>query len=239
MMRIPKGHSVREEIITPEEYVAMLSVLPCDTLAGLRDNVIVRLLYDTGARVGELQQLNGETFGKDKRYLTIQTEKTPDSRIISWSNDTHAFLLRWQEVKGRYTPIIPSIRTCQRIIQTAALSAGIQKRIHPHLFRHTKAHKILDTGGGLQDVQDILGHRHIGSSLKYIRWNEEKRMARRDVFFDEVPTKEYTGMAKKEYGYTPSTKISIRSVSHSPPTQGAGFFLQRNHGKNARKIPAH
>lgn len=179
-MRIPKGYSARKDPITPEEYVAILSVIPAKTPLGIRDNMIIRLLYDTGARIGELSQLN-DAINPGDLSITIHTEKTADARILSWSKDTAVFMSAWMK-KKESRPLIPCTRQIDRIVKKYSEAARIKKHVHPHLFRHGKAHLILDNGGTVRDVQDILGHRSPISSFMYLRWNEEKRLERHRRF---------------------------------------------------------
>lgn len=222
-MRIPKGYSKRKEPLMPEEYVAILTQISPHKPLGIRDNMIIRLLYDTGARIGELTQLN-DILKPGDQSVTIHTEKTPDARIISWSKDTSVFIKAWMKLKGN-RPLIPSTRQIDRIVKKYAEAAGIQKHVHPHLFRHSKAHLILDNGGTVRDVQDILGHRSPISSFMYLRWNEEKRLERHKRFLtplqvDKTVLGEYSrvyaksislsGKNHREYEETVSTNVQGR-----------------------------
>ncbi len=63
-----------------------------------------------------------------------------------------------------------SIRTVQRWVRQAAADAGIQDRIHPHLYRHTKAFNVASERG-LFAAQQKLGHVNVQSTLKYLRLN--------------------------------------------------------------------
>ena len=57
-----------------------------------------------------------------------------------------------------------------------ARMANLDKHITPHSFRHGKAHHVLNNGGHIEDVQKILRHRNLESSLHYIQLNPSKYM---------------------------------------------------------------
>lgn len=233
-MRIPKGYSKRKDPLTPEEYVAILSMIPARTLLGIRDNMIVRLLYDTGARIGELTQLN-DILKPGDQSVTIHTEKTADARILSWSKDTAVFIKVWMKKKGS-RPLVPSTRQIDRIVKKYAEAAGIKKHVHPHLFRHSKAHLILDNGGTVRDVQDILGHRSPISSFMYLRWNEDKRLERHKRFLtplevDKKKQGEYSGV----YAYINLSKEDTDRPQEAGLENVQDWFDRARHRKGYRK----
>jgi integrase/recombinase XerC len=58
-------------------------------------------------------------------------------------------------------------RRVQRILEKYASLAGINKRVYPHLLRHTFATHLLDGGAGLRVVQELLGHANLSSTQIY------------------------------------------------------------------------
>ncbi len=179
-IRIPRARVNSYEPITAEEYVAMLSHVRADCLQGLRDNVILRTLYDTGARVDEIATIEREGIDLVSRTAEIWTEKTTEKRLIMWGKATNDFLKVYLSVSfGRP---FPTKRTIERRVRYYATLAGVKKRIVPHSFRHGKAHRILDTGGTVKDIQVALGHNAPESSFRYLRLNRAERMKRLDKF---------------------------------------------------------
>lgn len=175
-IRVPRARSIAYEPITPEEYVAMLSHIQPDTPKGLRDIVVVRMLYDTGARIGEVSSLKREDIDLSTRTAEIWTEKTTKKRLIAWGKDTHVFLETYLSLNP--TLLFPPARTIERIIRRYATVCGIKKRIVPHSFRHGKAHLILDNGGTVKDIQETLGHLSPTSSFRYLNLNRAEKMKR-------------------------------------------------------------
>lgn len=174
-IKIPKAYAVNpSDPITPQEYVSMLSFIGASDKDGVRDNLLIRLLYDTGARIGEVHALLMRKERPPDGYAVINTEKTQDKRYICWGKDTQVFFETWLSFDDTF----PSIRQCARIIRKYAKLAKINKKVTAHSFRHTKAHMILDNGGTVKDVQETLGHRSPISSFHYFNENEQQKLMR-------------------------------------------------------------
>lgn len=175
-IRVPRARTESHEPITPEEYVSMLSFVQTDTPRGLRDTVILRILYDTGARIGEIASMERGSIDLESRTAEIWTEKTANKRLIAWGKDTNDFLTVWMDMKAG--KVFPSTRTIERVARRYADFAQIKKHIVPHSFRHGKAHIILDNGGTVKDIQETLGHLSPTSSFRYLNLNRNEKLKR-------------------------------------------------------------
>jgi site-specific recombinase XerD len=67
-------------------------------------------------------------------------------------------------------------RTVERWIKEIAKKAGITKRIHPHMFRHAKAHYMKAHGADLKDIQMMLGHVSPYSALMYLNFDKNEML---------------------------------------------------------------
>ena len=175
-LRVPRAKINSHKPISAEEYVSMLSFIHVDNAKGVRDNALVRMLYDTGARIGEICSLTKQDINFEERSAEIWTEKTICRRLIVWGKDTNEFLETWCELIYSQEKIFPSTRTAERIIKKYAKLAKIEKKIVPHSFRHGKAHRILDSGGSVKDVQEALGHISPISSFRYLQFSRKKSL---------------------------------------------------------------
>lgn len=197
-LRRPKAHSLHpSDPLTPEEYVSMLSFIHADTENGVRDCMIIRLLYDTGARVGEIHTFLCNPVYSNK-FAIINTEKTGDKRYIYWGEDTDIFLKLWISFNNN----VPSIRHIERIVHKYATLAKITeyKKVTPHSFRHTLAHRILNTGGGVKQIQQLLGHKSPISSFHYLNMNEQESNKMAQKYIVKTPMSHFHvgGLTVKE-----------------------------------------
>ena len=167
----------------------------CDTLNpwelhDLQKLTVLQLLHDTGVRVGELCDLNVTNISSTDNFTSIETKKNKQTRWIMWSKEFHQnTLLRWlgsrlclnqkpslflsfsRNARERIT-----IRTVERWVKEIAEKAGITKRIHPHMFRHAKAHSMKARGADLKDIQMMLGHVSPYSALMYLNFDKNEML---------------------------------------------------------------
>lgn len=113
-------------------------------------------------------------------HAVINTEKTSDKRLIVWGKDTEVFLKLWLSWKIPW----PSLRQCERTVRKYAKIAKIEKKITAHSFRHSKAHLILDNGGTVKDISEVLGHKDPASSFHYLKENDQEKLVRQRRWVD-------------------------------------------------------
>ena len=177
----------------------MLDVLSRDEIQQLedaarseRDKLIVRVLADTGIRVGELLGLRcSDLLERDRHhYLRIAGAsqgggaKGDKSRLVpvprQWrrlqryvergrpkdtASDRLFLSSRRDRTTGDFEPL--TVSGVQQLVRTVAEIAGIQKRVHPHLLRHSYATWALNRGMNPILLAQVLGH----SSLVMIQRN--------------------------------------------------------------------
>ena len=129
-----------------------------------RDRVIIALGFYAGLRVSEICKLKIEDLDLDEGTLLVQHGKGDKDRYLPVPAKLSEVLGPWLGARRRGY-VIPSprgghydSRTLQRMIARTARDAGIQKRVTPHVLRHTYATRLLNTGANLREVQELLGH---------------------------------------------------------------------------------
>lgn len=139
-----------------------------------RDRLVIRVLADTGIRLGELLGLRHEDLVEQgrERYLRVRG-KGARERLVPVAPALFLRLQRYAQRGGRttgrifltsrrsartgeYEPVQP--RSIQNALAFAAQAAGITKRVHPHLLRHSYATWALRRGMNPLQLQRILGH---------------------------------------------------------------------------------
>ncbi len=160
------------DVLSREEVAAME-----DAASTERDKLIVRLLFETGMRLGELLALTGDDIQTTggRSVLVVRHGKGDRGRLVPLSpslarrlgryadhsrRDTRSdrlFLgLKRRASTGEFEPLTSS--GAEQMIHVLAESAGISKRVYPHLLRHSMATDFLRRGGNPILLQQILGH---------------------------------------------------------------------------------
>ena len=151
----------------------------------LRDHLILRVLYVTGMRVGELCALRVGDVDPDEETISIQTAKRhKEGRMVPIPDRTTMILLKQQSAgRGRKEPLFQSqkggflsTRQVERLVYKYAKQAGIDEdKRHPHVLRHTHAVMALRSGIDLRTLQLNLGHSSINTTAIYLTLDIEER----------------------------------------------------------------
>jgi integrase/recombinase XerD len=161
------------EVLTPAEIDAMLKAA-----SSPRDRLIVRVLAETGCRLGELIALRvSDVVAQDGNHFLYLRGKTGERwvairrdlyrQLVAYisggrpgrPNDEEPVFMGQRRRDGRYEPLTQS--GVQQMIRYLARDAGIKKRVHPHLFRHTYGTEFIAQGGDSVMLAKILGHRSL------------------------------------------------------------------------------
>ncbi len=157
-------------------------------LWALRDRVIFELLYITGCRVSELIGIN--VIDIDMKYSSIWVKgKGNKSRQVYLGQPALQALHHYLPQRDRYVAKRQSTtaaliinryakRLTQRgvtyIIDRRASKIEFEKRISPHVFRHSFATHILNNGADIRIVQELLGHADLSTTQIYTHLNFKK-----------------------------------------------------------------
>lgn len=151
----------------------------CSTraFADLRDTAIIRVLYDTGARLGELVNLTVEDFDRRHDFLTL-TGKT-GTRTVPVSPSTGEALSRYLRARKEHKDsALPAMwlsgkgrlkdSGVAQLLRRRCEQAGIRP-INPHRFRHQWAHAFRAEGGGEGDLMYLAGWKSTAMAHRYGR----------------------------------------------------------------------
>ena len=160
-----------------------------DPVLAARNRAIVEVLFSSGIRVGELAALNVEHVNHEQAELLIQG-KGGRQRIAFLSNKALEALQHYRRTWRQATlartpqpdaPLILNaqgdrldVRAVRTILLKAGRDAGIDKPLHPHVFRHSFATHLLNHGVDLRIVQELLGHVSIRSTQIYTHVSTER-----------------------------------------------------------------
>ena len=176
----PKLDRRLPSFLTIEEMGRLLKAPDLSTPLGQRDLALMELLYASGLRISELANLNVEQvnldsgeiriWGKGSKERVVLIGKPAANALNAYLNEGRPKLLGKRKTNAlfvnRYGQRLTE-RRVQRILGKYASIAGIDKRVHPHMLRHTFATHLLDGGADLRVVQELLGHASLSSTQIY------------------------------------------------------------------------
>ncbi|MBI5393248.1 tyrosine-type recombinase/integrase [Candidatus Woesearchaeota archaeon] len=156
-------------ILSKEEIEKLISVAK-----NVNHRLIIQIGYSSGLRISEIINLQWQDIDFNRNLIHLKRAKGKKDRIVMLSlkvkenlmdltsdKQGHVFLTNRN---GKYTQ-----RTIQKIIENAAMKAGIRKKITPHTLRHTFATHLLENGTDLKYIRDLLGHSDISTTLIYTK----------------------------------------------------------------------
>ena len=160
----PRVRRALPSVLTREEVQRLI-----ESAEGERDRLILRTLYVTGMRVGELCELTWDRVNLEDGVILVRSGKGGKDRVVLIDADTAKLLADLRasagNSNGRVFPVSP--RTVQRIVRAAAKRAGINKKVTPHTLRHSLATHLLEAGADIRAIQELLGHASLSTTQIY------------------------------------------------------------------------
>lgn len=182
----PKQDKKLPKFLFINEIEELLSK-PDESIIGLRDHLVMELLYSTGLRVSELVNIKLEDINEHDKTIRV-LGKGSKERIVIYSTVCKNILKKYIEnsrskiknnnktnylilnLKGTKL----STRSVRNIINKYLQQSSIKKHISPHTLRHTFATHLLDNGADLKAVQELLGHADLGTTQIYTHISNER-----------------------------------------------------------------
>ena len=173
-------HKIKTDKVIKETYSDETLELLRDNCNCLRDLAIIDILSSTGMRVGELVKLNINdidfenrecvVFGKGNKerpvYFDARTKIHLKNYLNSRTDSNQALFVSLDEPHERLNISGVEIR-----LRQLGRRLGISK-VHPHKFRRTVATKAIDKGMPIEQVQSLLGHSQIDTTMHYAMVNQ-------------------------------------------------------------------
>ena len=163
------------------------SVISDETIERLRDNceeirdlAMIDLLYSTGMRVGELVRLNRDDINLENRECIVYGKGDKERRVY-FDAKAKVHLREYLKSRTDNNPALfvtlnsphKRLKISGVEIRIRALGRSVSlERIHPHKFRRTMATRAIDKGMPIEQVQKILGHSQIDTTMQYAMVNQ-------------------------------------------------------------------
>lgn len=173
-------HKVKTGKVVKETYSDEMMELIRQNAANIRDLCIIDFLYSTGVRVGELIKLNKEDLNLEARECVVLGKGNKQRKVYF---DARTKLEIQQYLKSRKdssNALFVGLFSPYNRLQISGVEIALRKiekkvgisRIHPHKFRRTVATKAIDKGMPIEQVQKMLGHAKIDTTLEYAMVDE-------------------------------------------------------------------
>ena len=173
--KIRTGSKVKETL--SEECIEKLR----DSCLQIRDLAMIDLLYSTGIRVGELVNLNINDVNFEERECIVYG-KGNKQRKVYFDAKTKVHLKRYLEQRIDYSEALfvtldspferLKISGVEIRLRKLGQLASLDQRVHPHKFRRSMATRAIDKGMPIEQVQKLLGHQQIDTTMHYAMVNQ-------------------------------------------------------------------
>lgn len=195
-INMPKFEKELPDVINRDELQKLRNVIDTSKILGLRDRLIIELLYSSGLRSVELINLSEYMVDIEEREIRV-IGKGGKERFTFFSETAKKWLIKYiaekQKQYKNYTPdaiIVNSkgrkltTRSLRRLISGHTKNAGIEKEITPHVFRHSFAVELLNKGIDMEYLQELLGHSSLSTTQMYTHVNKNLL---RDIYMNTHP----------------------------------------------------
>lgn len=175
--------SLPRNVLTPEEANRILDQVDTTTPLGRRDRAILEVFYATGIRKEELRGVVLSDVDLEQGLVRITLGKGARDRVVPLGTKAaralNDYLQRGRPqllgqghtdrlfVSYRGHPLDP--HTLGELVKKHAQSAHVKKLVTPHVWRHTCATHLVQNHASLRHVQDLLGHRSVSTTERYLR----------------------------------------------------------------------
>lgn len=173
-------HKIKTKTIVKEVISDEIIELMRDHCTKLRDIAMIDMLYSTGIRVGELVNLNITDVNFQQRECIVYGKGDKERRVY-FDAKTKIHLQKYLDSRTDRNPALfvtlnapykrLKISGVEIRLRNLGRSLGLP-RIHPHKFRRTMATRAIDKGMPIEQVQKILGHSQIDTTMQYAIVNQ-------------------------------------------------------------------
>lgn len=172
---IRRIHKVKTSINIKETYTDEELEKMRDGCSDLRDLAIIDMLSSTGMRIGEMVLLNRADINFAERECVV-LGKGSKERIVYFDARTKIHLSNYLQSRTDNNPaLFVSLRDPHSRLQINGIESRLKaigrslgiNRVHPHKFRRTLATMAIDKGMPIEQLQQLLGHQKIDTTLQY------------------------------------------------------------------------
>ena len=168
-------HKVKAALTIKETYTDEALEKMRDSCEELRDLALIDILASTGMRVGELVLLNRDDINFEERECVV-FGKGSKERMVYFDARTKIHLQNYMQERTDDNPaLFVSLRAPYERLKIGGIERRLRElgkrldieKVHPHKFRRTLATMAIDKGMPIEQLQQLLGHKRIDTTLQY------------------------------------------------------------------------
>jgi integrase/recombinase XerD len=193
---VPRTAQRPPEVLTADEAEAILKQPNRKAPTGLRNRCIIEVMYRAGLRVSEVTGLRPSQVRWSQNRIEIRKSKRGKGRNIPVRQSTMELLEQWKAVRpdsewffstccerggiaaGNKVGARLSSQYIQAMVRRYASRAGVERRVTPHMWRHTAATDWLNAGLTIREVQQLCGHSRLDTTMIYTHVNDKALAAK-------------------------------------------------------------
>jgi integrase/recombinase XerC len=179
-LRGPRQEKKLPHFISREDMVRLLETPSADDPLGSRDRALLETLYSAGLRVSEVTGLNLDDVDLEAGLATVRGKGRRERLALLGPPATDA-IRSWLDARPALGPRAAgqpalflnkngsrlSTRSVARLLEKYLLLSGLDPAASPHTLRHSFATHMLDAGADIRSVQELLGHKSLGTTQIY------------------------------------------------------------------------
>jgi len=174
---LPKGSDRLPTVLAQEEVVLLLN-----EVKNLKHLALFSTLYGTGLRVSELTSLKVKDLDFKRKVVFVHQGKGGKDRCVMLSPTLEELLSRYRQAYKPRSILFPGLdpnvpigdRSVSKASSKYAKKVGLTKQVTAHVFRHSFATHLLESGVDLRTIQLLLGHSSISSTQVYVKLARNK-----------------------------------------------------------------
>ncbi|MBI5787490.1 MAG: tyrosine recombinase XerC [Candidatus Schekmanbacteria bacterium] len=192
--KLPRYLTVEEVFTLLDQSIDQAALYPppkakADAKFYARDKAMLETLYACGLRAAELVGLDLDSINS-RQHLVWVIGKGDKERLVPVSEKAQIALENYLTQRFQFAPEENekalflnhrggrlTTRSLARILDKYIVYAALNKKISPHALRHSFATHLLNSGAGIRDIQELLGHASISTTQRYTHLEIEKLLS--------------------------------------------------------------
>jgi len=168
------------QVLTSHEVALLLRQCSPAAPTGIRNRALITVMYRGGLRADEALALKAADLTPANGTIRVLHGKGDKPRTVSIDDGAMALVQRWADARTRlghrHGPLFCTLaggelsdRYVRTMLTRIGRKAGIDKRVHPHVLRHSHAAELAAEGVPMHVIRDQLGHEHLSTTDTYLK----------------------------------------------------------------------